>query len=511
MNENEELTYHPTTTGTDESLTPRHDDDEDHLLSNNNNNNPPTITDSTTSDNNNTTFIPINRINSSHTININTTTTTTNNTGMNNNRQEQLLQSLFSGRGLSSFNQILNQLQQHPTNTTTTNNPTTTIPNNNNNTTLNTDNNNNNNDNTNNNAGNNNPTTGNNTNNTGNNGPTQIQIQISRSQLFFLLFRLLPILLLPFIIFFYFHYLGIFIFLWFTSITLTSDFRIREQVNLKQERSVLKLFFNLLFLALTITITFLFFKNEQIWKYFYFNVPDSGLVPVASKNGNTNSDNKNTVENPLHSFFGCLFYVFIIDGLIRFLNMIFKTLILIILPFLKIKFIRTQRLLATIENLFLIYRIILPPNIWIRHLLLLNVYPLFFGITMICIYSFFKIGSFFKQLHSTYHTIKNLFSSPCPYGTYLTQEEVLEMGEENGECCICYSAYQKPVKLQCGHVFCEECIANWVQQQNPNANSSSNGGGDGNKTCPICRADVVKKGFKVSPFETGGTVYLVLL
>jgi hypothetical protein len=44
------------------------------------------------------------------------------------------------------------------------------------------------------------------------------------------------------------------------------------------------------------------------------------------------------------------------------------------------------------------------------------------------------------------------------------------------ECPICLGETPFPIRLPCGHKFCENCIQQWHQKQ---------------KDCPVCRAPVV--------------------
>ena len=43
---------------------------------------------------------------------------------------------------------------------------------------------------------------------------------------------------------------------------------------------------------------------------------------------------------------------------------------------------------------------------------------------------------------------------------------------------ICQEDYTNPVRLDCGHIFCEECITSWCER---NTTAS---------TCPLCRAQI---------------------
>eukprot|EP01064_Diplonema_japonicum_P016668 TRINITY_DN24680_c0_g1_i1.p1 TRINITY_DN24680_c0_g1~~TRINITY_DN24680_c0_g1_i1.p1 ORF type:complete len:347 (+),score=57.76 TRINITY_DN24680_c0_g1_i1:36-1076(+) len=54
--------------------------------------------------------------------------------------------------------------------------------------------------------------------------------------------------------------------------------------------------------------------------------------------------------------------------------------------------------------------------------------------------------------------------------------------ESNASCCICkdeFALNQKAVQLPCGHVYCKDCIKEWL---------------DSHRTCPMCREEVVGVG-----------------
>jgi hypothetical protein len=48
----------------------------------------------------------------------------------------------------------------------------------------------------------------------------------------------------------------------------------------------------------------------------------------------------------------------------------------------------------------------------------------------------------------------------------------LNQGFES-ECSICFETLDKPLSLECHHIFCEYCITLWLKRK---------------KACPICRS-----------------------
>ena len=50
------------------------------------------------------------------------------------------------------------------------------------------------------------------------------------------------------------------------------------------------------------------------------------------------------------------------------------------------------------------------------------------------------------------------------------------------DCCICLEEVLNPRKTQCGHIYCYDCIYNWINEKNYY--------GEKNKSCPLCRRNI---------------------
>ena len=51
--------------------------------------------------------------------------------------------------------------------------------------------------------------------------------------------------------------------------------------------------------------------------------------------------------------------------------------------------------------------------------------------------------------------------------------------EGGNDCTICQDRLSDPVILRCNHIFCEDCVSEWLDRES---------------TCPLCRAIVPKAG-----------------
>lgn len=64
-----------------------------------------------------------------------------------------------------------------------------------------------------------------------------------------------------------------------------------------------------------------------------------------------------------------------------------------------------------------------------------------------------------------------------PFTVDFTALEYVGSFDHNLMCAICHSPFVHPMKIGCGHIFCETCIAQALYHQNTE-----------NQTCPTCRA-----------------------
>ncbi|XP_041968408.1 RING finger and transmembrane domain-containing protein 2 [Aricia agestis] len=93
------------------------------------------------------------------------------------------------------------------------------------------------------------------------------------------------------------------------------------------------------------------------------------------------------------------------------------------------------------------------------------------GMFLTSLYVFAKVIELIVRLRLFKNATWTLLQS-VNLGTKPTGEQLCAAGEA---CPICHDEYSLPVRLGCGHIFCELCIAAWL---------------DRDHTCPLCRASV---------------------
>lgn len=92
------------------------------------------------------------------------------------------------------------------------------------------------------------------------------------------------------------------------------------------------------------------------------------------------------------------------------------------------------------------------------------------------LFNYFKIYSVFKK--TVYYQ---------NYGALPGNEQLQAAGPI---CPICHDGYRKPTLLPCKHIFCEDCLAMWLDRE---------------RTCPMCRSTVAED----PKWKDGSTSYLV--
>ncbi|CAK1541284.1 unnamed protein product [Leptosia nina] len=106
------------------------------------------------------------------------------------------------------------------------------------------------------------------------------------------------------------------------------------------------------------------------------------------------------------------------------------------------------------------------------------------GVFLTSVYVFAKVVEVIVRLRLFKNATWTLLQS-VNLGTKPTGEQLVSAGDS---CPICHDDYTTPVRLGCSHIFCELCIAAWLDREH---------------TCPLCRAKVADE----PTWRDGSTTY----
>ncbi|CAF4907054.1 unnamed protein product [Pieris macdunnoughi] len=106
------------------------------------------------------------------------------------------------------------------------------------------------------------------------------------------------------------------------------------------------------------------------------------------------------------------------------------------------------------------------------------------GMFLTSAYVFAKVVEIIVRLRLFKNATWTLLQS-VNLGTKPTVEQLISAGDS---CPICHDDYTTPVRLGCSHIFCELCIAAWLDREH---------------TCPLCRAKVADE----PTWRDGSTTY----
>ncbi|XP_039490841.1 uncharacterized protein LOC120451330 [Drosophila santomea] len=166
-----------------------------------------------------------------------------------------------------------------------------------------------------------------------------------------------------------------------------------------------------------------------------------------------------------------LYYIAVSDLIIKLLTMLVK-LIITMLPHNLMRLKVRARLYVLVEYTSQFYRAMTPITQWFLFL-----YESYSGLEVVSgglfsalylgakIFELVERGKSLKKAIVTFR--KNIDSERPP-----TKDELDAAG---ALCPICHDAFNTPTVLECGHIFCDECVQTWFKRE---------------QTCPMCRAKV---------------------
>lgn len=186
------------------------------------------------------------------------------------------------------------------------------------------------------------------------------------------------------------------------------------------------------------------------------------------------------------TFCSTIHLVLLTDLAVKILVVQLKGLVVAI-PSIMLKNKRQRRILQWIEYTSQMYRYFLPIPQWMRYF---GYSDLNSSIVYYCNH-FFAIVYFLYKVYLV-QIIGRRWLESTRYVFHLTSVGTIPSRTEieyGQQCTICFSDFTSPVKLSCGHIFCEECIGTWLDKEH---------------TCPMCRATVAQED---NAWKSGETTY----
>jgi hypothetical protein len=248
----------------------------------------------------------------------------------------------------------------------------------------------------------------------------------------------LPFLALLLVVFLYRHLLSILTFFWLTSLLHNANCRLRQQVLLKENRSRRALCGVIGLLVAQICCILLLQGGRLLQQLQLRRSGEWSAEPPALTS--------------------LLWDVLLADLCARASLLLAKSLIGFLMPS-RTSPRRTRRLYAAIEAVGICYRMLLPMPLWFHWLFhaaedIRNV-PSIWAVACSHFYVGFKLVSIAGRVRSAAAAAKGVIWFELPIGKYASEEEVMEQDGGDG-CTVCTEDFTNPVRLECGHLYCEE-------------------------------------------------------
>jgi len=149
---------------------------------------------------------------------------------------------------------------------------------------------------------------------------------------------------------------------------------------------------------------------------------------------------------------------------------------------------KRRQIFTLVEACSTLYRTIAPIPVWYCYFVAVT--NSFSGVTAsLCggMYLAIKVTATVERCKYVGFVGKGYLKGEATYGKFATAEQL--EAHQGGDCSICQGQLDGPISLPCGHLFCEECVSEWLDRE---------------PTCPLCRSQVTPGRFQLGGSASGG-------
>ena len=169
-------------------------------------------------------------------------------------------------------------------------------------------------------------------------------------------------------------------------------------------------------------------------------------------------------------FWDVLFTVALSDLFIRFCLAFSKCIIVAVAAAdTQAKCRRRGALITSIDYIVSVQRSMLPAPLWVRYFQN-SLLPWAFAICLSALYLVVKAARVLEL-----GSLAGIAAAQVRGGVHGTTPTVEEVAAAPRECAICQDDVHTPLRLVCGHIFCEDCVEEWLARES---------------SCPMCRREV---------------------
>uniref|UniRef100_A0A1B0CM14 RING-type domain-containing protein n=1 Tax=Lutzomyia longipalpis TaxID=7200 RepID=A0A1B0CM14_LUTLO len=239
---------------------------------------------------------------------------------------------------------------------------------------------------------------------------------------------------------------------------------VRQEVAKKQNKRILALLRELIYIILAIAIVGFMLERKNIYISLMFATSFS--EPFGLRN--------------------LLFSVGITDLILKLITVGVKILITLLPPSV-LEYKGRGRVYPMAEAVSQLYRALAPIQPWLVFLLdSYTSYERIAGVILAAAYMAAKGSDLLQRAKFVKRSFIKLLQN-VSFGVTPSKEQQQTAG---GVCPICHDFYTNPILLECNHIFCESCVGTWFDRE---------------QTCPLCRAKVVED----PSWKDGATTFFV--